>query len=82
MGKNAFPQGVKVFSRGVYYLDFLPFQRGNSLRKQRSSTGGVWFLNVIAHFVLSYNVLNTSKVSLLKNLNVLQINVKVNYEQS
>ena len=47
--KNALPGGVQVSSRGVNYTDFFAFQRGKSPQKQRSSTGGVWFLNVIAH---------------------------------
>jgi hypothetical protein len=48
--KNALPEGVQVSSRGVNYTDFFAFQRGKNPQKQRSSTGGVWFFNVIAHF--------------------------------
>jgi hypothetical protein len=48
--KNALPEGVQVSSRGVNYTDFFAFQRGKNPQKQRSSTGGVWFLNVIAQF--------------------------------
>jgi hypothetical protein len=56
--KNALPEGVQVSSRGVNYTDFFAFQRGKNPQKQRSSTGGVWFLNVIAHSGFKIKSLN------------------------
>jgi hypothetical protein len=52
--KKALPEGVQVSSRGVNYTDFFAFQRGKNPQKQRSSTGGVWVFNVIAHFVVIF----------------------------
>jgi hypothetical protein len=48
--KNALPEGVQVSSRGVNYTDFFAFQRCKKPQKQGSSTGGVWFFNVIAQY--------------------------------
>jgi hypothetical protein len=58
--KNALSRGVKnqkctsrwgssLFQRGQLCRFFFAFQRGKNPQKQRSSTGGGWFFNVIAH---------------------------------
>jgi hypothetical protein len=46
--KIALPEGVQVLSRRVHYTGFFAFQRGKNSQTQRSSTGEIWFLNVIA----------------------------------
>jgi hypothetical protein len=62
--KNALPEEVQVSSRGVNYTDFFAFQRGKNPQKQRSLTGGVWFLNVTALFGTKARASSSAKLLL------------------